>query len=261
LMIWYVWKLAFHREPPTPISEALDQRVDILRKTMLYDGRHPALGLNPPNEKWDNLKSDLEATFYSHATATNTDALEGKCWEILAPLILPNLREKFQNIRQVIESPYSCWRYSFLSKHGLKPELINCIDIHFYNAFSPESPFKPPQLHQVTQDLLRVLEDAKKAHTTAKKVVCGSWLNQLPPFLKFFPSTWTESFEAWEFSSGTAGHWGQYMDRRGAFHRHNASKFRDLGKHPYTFGICHCDIDNAIHYVREQLHQEVVYAD
>lgn len=253
LMTWYVWKLAFHQEPPISISEALDKRVDILRNTAFYDGRHPAVGLNPPNEKWDNLKSDLEHKFCSYSTATNSEALEDDCWDILAPLILPSLRGKYEKIMPMLKSPYSCWRYSFLPKHHANRELTDCIDIHFYNAFCPESPFKPPQQNQVAQDLHQMLEDAKRDNPTAQTVACISWLNELPPFLNFFPDAWTESFEPGQFSGGTAGYWGQYMDRRGAFHEHSALKFRDFGRHPYTCGLCYCDINGAMLHLRKQI--------
>ena len=52
LMIWHAWDLS-RRDTPVPIAEALDKNVDIMRKTTLFDGRHPADGLEPPVPEWD----------------------------------------------------------------------------------------------------------------------------------------------------------------------------------------------------------------
>ena len=57
LMIWNVWHLANRTDPPVDVTVALDRRIDICRKTTVYDGRHPAVGLDPPNEAWSELRA------------------------------------------------------------------------------------------------------------------------------------------------------------------------------------------------------------
>jgi len=64
LMIFYVWHL--HRVAgQAPVRSLLDTCVDIMRKTTLFDGRHPSPeglpdGLDPPIPEWDELKGQLD---------------------------------------------------------------------------------------------------------------------------------------------------------------------------------------------------------
>lgn len=71
-MIWYVWHLSKFGNPQ-PIPELLETYVDIMRKTSLFDGRHPApsgndgpVGLDPPIPQWDALKAELSMRIAAH---------------------------------------------------------------------------------------------------------------------------------------------------------------------------------------------------
>ena len=252
LMVWYVRELAF-ADSPVPISEALDLRVDILRKTTLYDGRHPAMGLDPPIPEWDGLKIRIEAGIRRSEGVTDAGGLEEACWEMLEPLVTPALPARHEESTKLLAGPYRCWRFGFLSRYHADPALTDCIDLHFANACCPESPFSVAHREDLLRSLHRMLTDARQAHPQARSVMCGSWLNRLPRFQALFPPAWTASFTPSEFSSGTAGHWGQYMNRTGAFHAHNASLLRATGKHPYPCGVSHCDVDDALRHAMELL--------
>ena len=84
LMIWYARELS-RRRPPVPVEVALEQHVDIMRKTSLFDGRHPADGLDPPIPAWDALRRDL-ASLIEGQDGSSSEALEDACWDRLAPL-------------------------------------------------------------------------------------------------------------------------------------------------------------------------------
>ena len=248
LMVWYVKELASREAHRISLSEAFDVRVDILRHTILYDGRHPSAVLDPPNTEWENLKSQLGKEIVRTA---DPGELKTKCWEILEPLVMPGLCRGHRRSQQFAEGPFQCWRYGFLPKHHFIPELTECVDVHFANAYQPESPFSRALRSQLITSLQEMLVEAKSAYPRASTAVCGSWLNQFPPFRDLFPAAWGGSFEAWEFSSGTAGHWGQYMDHRGAFHTENAAALRAVGRHPYECGFCYCKIDDILDYIGE----------
>ena len=248
LMVWYVKHLVSREDHRISLSEALDMRVDILRHTALYDGRHPASVLDPPNADWEKLKSQLGERIFSNA---DPDELETECWELLEPLVAPILGTRYKRSRSYTDGPFQCWRYDFLPKHHFSPNLTDCVDIHFANACQPESPFARPYRERLLTSLREMLVEANNVHPTAKTAVCGSWLNRFPPFLELFPDVWAASFEAWEFSSGTAGHWGQYMDRRGGFHVENAAALRASGRHPYECGVCYCRIDDILDFLGE----------
>lgn len=235
------------------VSEALDTRVDILRKTTVYDGRHPALKMDPPNVGWEDLKNRLEIKIRAHADAVDSRGLEEECWEILEPLISPILHDSSLKSQQFSKGPYACWRYTFAAEYYPNPQVANCIDLHFANAYCPESPFSMSHRSHLLESLLQLLLDAKQANPVARQVVCGSWLNQLSPFLSCFPPAWAQSFTPFTTFYGTAGWWGQYMDHRGAFHLKNASAFRRLGSHPHVAGSCYCDLEEAIHHVSKRL--------
>ena len=107
LMIWHVWNLS-RRDNPVPTLVALDRNVDIMRKTTLFDGRHPATGLNPPIPEWDALKEKLASLIAVH-DAPDTESLEDACWNLLEPYITPKL-VKVSDFRH----PYGCWGYNRL---------------------------------------------------------------------------------------------------------------------------------------------------
>lgn len=244
LMVCYARELVYHREPPVTLHNALDIRVDILRKTTLYDGRHPGLGLDPPIPEWDELKARLEAILARHSQDEDTGALEEACLSILWPLVEPTLKDAYSRSREFSAGPFGCWRFGYK-----EPE--RTIDLHFANAFVPESPFAPQHRRQVVHDLRSLLDEAVRDHPNAQSVQCFSWLNRLPPFLAIFPPNWAPTFDEWEYSSGTAGHWGQYMDRRGAFHQANAANLKRTGHHPYACGRCHCSVQDLQRHLRD----------
>ena len=236
LMIWYVWHLD-RRDNPVPILAALDTNVDVMRKTTLYDGRHPADGLKPPVPEWDALKSKLASLIAAH-TDPDTSPLEEACWSILEPYVAPNLEEAPGG-----KPTYGCWTYTFRDEKPL------AIDIHFGNGYRPESPFRDRR-EDLIADLLRLIEEAIEERPAATTIQCDSWLTSFEPFAALFPDAWNDSLNFHGGYLATYGWWGQYMDERGAFNQSRASKFRKTGEHPYQAGECECGIGPAVDHLR-----------
>jgi len=236
-MIWHVWNLS-RCENRVPIVEALDRNVDIMRETPLYDGRHPAEGLDPPIPEWDALKAELASRIAAHGHA-DTEPLEEACWALLEPYIIPNLKVPDNRGR-----PYGCWEYDVPSNK------IHTIDLHFRNAYRPDSPFGE-HWEDLIATLQRLIEDAVVAHPAIKTIQCDSWLNQFEPFAALFPPLWRTSFVPVFDYPWSNGWWGQYMDERGAFHEKRAQQFRRTGAHPYSAGLCECAIEDVVKYLRE----------
>jgi hypothetical protein len=122
LMIWYVWHLSKCGNPQ-PIPDLLETYVDIMRKTSLFDGRHPApsgndgpVGLDPPIPQWDALKAELAMRIAAHG-GPDTARLEDACWSLLEPYIDPKMQEA-----PAAEHPYECWNYNVLEQ---SPNIIN----------------------------------------------------------------------------------------------------------------------------------------
>ena len=249
LMVHYAHYLICRHNPPVAANEALEKRVDILRKTALYDGRHPGMGLDPPIAEWNALKEQLIERIRARAADGDTADLEGECWALLRPHVESTFSARYEDYRGNAHSPYNCWRYDFNPGAAQQPDGIQ---LHVANAFQPESPFSAANRPRIVGDLLRLLADATTAHPTAIVFRCSSWLNAFPPFLSLFPPSWAASYSAGEYSVGTYGHWGQYMDHRGAFHQRNAAALRSTGTHPYASGCCQCPIDEAVRHLEAQ---------
>ncbi len=243
LMIWYVWHLSKCGNP-RPIPELLETHVDIMRKTSLFDGRHSApsgsdgpVGLDPPIPQWDALKAELATRIAAHG-GPDTARLEDACWSLLEPYISPKLQEA-----PAAEYPYECWDYNLLEQY---PNIIN---LHFANAYRPDSPFEKCQPALVAT-LLRLIEEAVAAHPTLTRVLCASWLNQFQPFAALFPPTWSASFKPVVNYLANDDWWCQYMDKRGVFHQARGRQFRHSKAHPYRSGVCQCDVSEVVDHLR-----------
>lgn len=167
-MVWYARELIYCREPAVTVDEALDVRVDILRKTMLYDGRHPGIRLDPPNAEWEDLKARLASILLRHAHDEDTSALEDACLLVLWPLVEPMLEDAFSRSREFSTGPFDCWRFAY------KDEPDPAIDLHFANAYAPESPFTPQNRRRVLTSLRDLLLEASRQHPEARSVQCFS---------------------------------------------------------------------------------------
>jgi len=98
-------------------------------------------------------------------------------------------------------------------------------------------------------DLLRLIEEAVTIHPAITGVLCASWLNQFEAFVALFPPAWRASFEPVTRHLANNGWWGQYMDRRGAFHEVRGREFRRTGAHPYSSGVCQCQISDVVDHL------------
>lgn len=246
-MIWHVIDLQRSSAKNITISEALDTRVDVLRKTTLYDGRHPAGQLDPPNQPWESLKSKLESIVAPHIHSDDTTEAEEQCWDLLAPLIYPKLEEEVKALEDANSGPYECWR------PNVKTGDSGYIELHFDNVYRPSSPFKSTQCVRLRQKLLDMIDDLAESAPKVTKISCLSWLNEFEPFLRVFPPAWKSTFIPVNDFYGTAGWWGQYVDHKGVFHHENATKFRRLRHHPYAAGRCYCNTEELKSHLRSKL--------
>jgi hypothetical protein len=242
LKFWHVWDLHRDKHDRFSIQQNLDRRVDILRKTTLFDGRHPALGLDPPIHAWNDLKDELAALITLAGSAQVSDDLEDECWDLLRPSIEPALEEYRERLDKVKARPYKCWESEVIHD---APKRIN---LHFANAYQPRSPFSHCR-DDLIDTLKRMLDDALREHQDVEVVVCSSWLNEFRPFQMLFPESWTKSFEPVYDYWPTYGWWGQYMTHEGRFHRDNGRRFREMRRHPLTAGEASCGVQELLDHL------------
>jgi hypothetical protein len=233
LMIWHVWDL--HHKIGEPIEALLDHRVDIVRKTTLCDG-------NGPTHGWAAARHELAEMISGVGSSEETHPLEEQCLVFLWPFIRPKLALKAGELASMQIRPFYCWRAEpFRAKPGR-------IALHFANGYQPESPFRDRGADLITS-LRELMRHLAHSESQSDRILCGSWLNQYPPFQQLFPSSWSGSFVPVYDFWNTSGWWGQYMTHRGDFNERNAALFRQRHRHPYMCGYSECRIDEVLEHL------------
>ena len=244
LMIWHVWSLAHRKENPIEPWQALDQYVDIYRKTVYCKkslNPNEVKDLNDP--KWNELKRRIISVLENYPQESETQKIEAHCMEFLWPLLKAKIEYDCCLSVEGAKSPYGCWKYDIINE---------CVVLHFENAVRPQSPFD--DIQTLARDLSRLLEEAKASNPQLTQVRCGTWLNNLPAFQSLFPHSWPSTKAGGATGLGCGlGTWGQYIDRRGAFHEKNARKFRANGRHPYFSFCCHCGYAEELDHLEGML--------
>ena len=237
LFLHIIWKLL---RQGIAFEEALDVRVDIYRHTSLYDGKtipyHRVPGWR--DERWEDITQSLRKIFDSHSTSPNSEAIEREGYELLRPILEPAFARDIAKCPRIENRPYGFFAYDLTE---LKQPHERTIEIHMANPFSPESPFAKPQ--DRTQELRRLVTDVIRDHPDVVQTTCGSWLNSFKPFLDILPLEWAASATPFTGLFPGYGAWGQFVDRRGGFHKKNAEHFRKTGELPYPVIVCQCRID------------------
>ncbi len=241
LMIWHVRELSRLEENPVSVWDGLDQYADIYRKTVLWDGdgRHHPKRDGFSDERWDRIKQELIALYDEHEGERDSALLEKECYETLRPYLEPRFEQNSRPLRKGPGRPYGCWGLTLQD---------NVVGLHFQNAYRPNNPFVNRE--DLISDLRDGLRKMKKRYPDATTLSCSTWLNGFEPFLEFLPASWRENMILGGDYGWGWGYWGQYMDRRGAFHRRNAESFRRTGKHPYRSCQCSCSVDEALAHLK-----------
>ncbi len=247
LKIWYVHRLL--RTERRPFAELITTRVDIYRRTHLWDGkRHPAQG--HPDPEWDALVAQLQALFDQHAADATTQALEEAAYALLLPAMEQRLAgERDGDLwkgagQEIPPTPYSCFSRDYADDR---------VHLHFTNFLQPKSPFW--DMPALARALLKLLDDLERDRPDIRRVQCGSWINGFPPFRSLFPPEWRD--DGRRYTPGyTYGWWGQFMTHTGDFHYPNAEKFRATGAFPYPNLVCHADRGVVRAHVEKLLAQQ-----
>lgn len=241
LMIRHTWDLCHLPHGPAPLFEALDKCVNIYRMTSLYDGRHDPTDPAFRSRDWEGIKAGLRKRFMAHEDKGDVAALEQDALEYLWPLLESRIERDAVPVRKGPDRPFGCWTAHYEGDR---------VTLDIANAFQPASPFE--HMDEFAGDLLNLLEDARARAQRPSAVACRSWLNHFPPFQALFPKTWRDHPGPTERRAADMGIWGQYMDRRGGFHRAHAARYRAARAHPYPCSWASCGIDEAIEHLGQQ---------
>lgn len=241
LSLWYQ-----HSQAPSPDRwyALLTGETPIYRLTAHWDGRS-APPVDTPDgapTEWSSLVSAIADINRSHKPETDTFAFEEAGLLLLWPHLEPRIERDVRAWPWIpsclgSEVPETGVFGFFL--YEFDPADPNLVILHMGNAFAPESPFADP--NAMARDLLSLLDDAVSRTPSASRLASATWLNGFPPFQTLFPPEWVQSAVA-RRPAYTYDWWGQFVDRRGAFHRANGDRFRQTGRYPYPSVTCSADI-------------------
>ena len=157
LKVWYVHRLL--QTEQRPFEELITTRVDIYRRTHLWDGKHhPAQG--HPDPEWNVLVDQLKELFHHHRADATTEALEEAAYALLFPTMEERLAGErkgnlWEGAGQIIPpTPYGCFSRDYAE---------DVVHIHFTNVLQPRSPFR--DMPALTRSLLKLLDDLEQRPT------------------------------------------------------------------------------------------------
>jgi len=226
LMLWRMARVMSERE--TPFAVALNDHVDIYRKTSYFNLDDPSATqrLRP---EWDECSAQLKAILEAHLS-DNDAATEAE--DLGLKLLWPSLVDRIDRELPLVDyrksDTFGCFFY-----HPTDTE----IDLHFVNSETPQSPFKKPL--DRARELYQLLEDCEENHPGLTRIKFGSWLNDYQPYRRLFPPSWRDTGE--RKSHNSLAWWGQFMNHAGDIQIHNANQFRNTKEFPYPCTFHQCD--------------------
>lgn len=138
------------------------------------------------------------------------------------------------------------WFGSF--RYDRHPER-EAVSLHIRNNSMPRSCFE--DRGQCFLWLRDLCAHARTNPFTIRTITCGSWLNDVPVFLGFFPPAYTASIvpSPTDKISGW-GWWGQFIDRTGQMHKRRAEQLLSTGVFPHPRKDGQCDFAEFEEHVR-----------
>lgn len=210
----------------------------ILDITWDQNRRHPELPRSTCMKERSFLHSLLggnEISFFEKACRLADQVQTREEMEVLLPELVGWMTEN--------KFPVTPDNPSFAEGRTFRYDVLkesNWCYIHIRNAKMPQSFLKDP--HYVADNLRFIMDLAEKEHQ-CDTIYTASWLNDYPPFLRFFPEEWQKNLtDTGEF--GATGGWqGQFINGRGLLNEAHAAKFLENGVLPCARRESHCSFE------------------
>jgi hypothetical protein len=236
LMVWHIWDLT--KRSGTTVGEQMEN-VAWLSRLATLDRRVLTDAASLP--EWQKTRDQLINLISKCESKDQTYLMEQQCLNLLLPWFQPKFRDNYI----FPEQPFHHLWYTMHEENSL-------VAVHFINADMPESPFL--DIEKFGGYLLRVIENACQKYPTVQEVECGTWMNNVPRFLKYWPETYHNNRQDWEDTGGFGpGWWGQYMTAAGRFNEKAAEILRRTCKHRNPLSIGRCPVKDAITHLRDYL--------
>jgi|GEM_PF-4495744 len=189
-----------------------------------------------------NLLQKFNDCFSSHSSEGKSSGFSREACEILQPWVEVWDREYLRNPDDGV-AWFGCFGWN-------RPSLQTTqAGLHFYNACCPRSPFD--DMAELFDDLRQCLNNIRMKAPDVAQVSCGSWINNLKPFLALFPESYSKSLtESSTDSKAGMGWWGQFITKEGTLNEKRAAELRQTGRfyYPRKTGVCQLNI--ALEHIR-----------
>ena len=164
-----------------------------------------------------------------------TDRIYSTLVESLLEADLKTQRETWEK-----PCPFGAFRYDAHGDH---------IDLHFHNAFMPDSPFRHHA--ELVEGLRGIIDDAAGRSLSIRTISCDSWINYLAPFQTLFPPSFIASIQpTTPDNKGGNGWWGQFIDKTGRFNEKRAQTLRDTRQFEILRAHAECLYSDFVSHVR-----------
>ena len=183
LMVWYVKHLVSREDIGFRCLKHSTCESIFCSHTALYDGRHPASVLDPPNAEWENLKSQLGERIVRIVPIL--DELEAEPAGGCSSRWLHQSLEPGTNDPRVIRTVHSSAGDSISFQSITFCRTLRSVSISILPMPASPSRHSRPPSGAVGHQSSGMLIEATRTSIRAKTAVCGSWLNRFAPFLRF----------------------------------------------------------------------------
>ena len=225
------------------LEHATVRHTPLYRLTSLWKGTNETHSPNQADadaQRWFSLLEPLEDIL--HCCPTSQHAIEASplVLTLFQPVITPKIDRDVSEWPDHRVRPFGCFTY-YLRDDDRR------IELHFANPFSPQSPFADVDARR--SELASLINHAMKQAADVEYVSCESWLNEHAEFQRLFPPSWNASGSKPRPLTDTSAWWGQFIDRRGAFHRPNGEYAMRTGQFPYQCISCRIPVARLIDHL------------
>ncbi len=194
---------------------------------------------------YGRITHDLRGVLEKHGQSRDCRGFADESFAYLEPLFAEYDREHRRSPARSIPW-FGCIGYT---EDQRDPERAA---LHFYNACCPDSPFADTEA--LLDDMRQCLRHLRDALPLVRRVSCGSWVNNLRPFLSLFPACYGESLVASDPDAKTGmGWWGQFVRRDGTLNEERADELRRTGRFPFERTRGECGVAELADHVATRL--------
>jgi hypothetical protein len=214
LMIWHIWDLA--RRSGASTDEQMEKVAWLVRLATIDRRALTDIASLP---EWQKTRNRVVEVMDACNSERQTPVMEQQCLDML----LPWFRQRF---RPDYVFPKQTFHHLWYTMH----EDNKLVAVH------------------------RAIENACDKHPSIREVECGTWMNNVPRFLQFWPESYHNNRQNWEDTGGFGpGWWGQYLKATGEFNEKAAEILRSTGKHRNPISIGRCPVKDVLTHLRKFL--------